>query len=62
MFFLVLDVRFATGVTIPAGAVMVVPLQLVQKDGFNWGKDASDFNPYRFLSNITKGTGTSPNA
>ncbi|WJX36598.1 hypothetical protein P8452_24457 [Trifolium repens] len=52
------DVRFATGVTIPAGAVMVVPLQLVQKDGFNWGKDASDFNPYRFLSNITKGSGS----
>ncbi|CAJ2638724.1 unnamed protein product [Trifolium pratense] len=52
------DVRFSTGVTIPAGAVMVVPVQLVQKDGFNWGKDASDFNPYRFLSNITKGSGS----
>ncbi|GAU48390.1 hypothetical protein TSUD_118160 [Trifolium subterraneum] len=52
------DVRFSTGVTIPAGAVMVVPVQLVQKDGYNWGKDASDFNPYRFLSNITKGSGS----
>jgi cytochrome P450 len=58
----VLDVRFTTGVTIPSGAVMVVPLQLLQKDGFHWGKDASDFNPHRFLSNITKGSGTSPDA
>ncbi|KEH32979.1 cytochrome P450 family protein [Medicago truncatula] len=48
------DLRFATGVTVPAGAVLVVPVQLVQKDAFNWGKDASAFNPYRFLSNITK--------
>jgi len=60
MFILVSDLRFATGVTIPAGAVLVVPVQLVQKDGFNWGKDASAFNPYRFLSNITKESGTSP--
>lgn len=52
------DLRFATGVTVPAGAVLVVPVQLVQKDAFNWGKDASAFNPYRFLSNITKGSGS----
>lgn len=60
MFILVSDLRFATGVTVPAGAVLVVPVQLVQKDAFNWGKDASAFNPYRFLSNITKGSGTRP--
>lgn len=53
------DLRFATGVTIPAGTALVVPVQLVHKDDFNWGKDASDFNPYRFLSNSTKGSGTS---
>ncbi|XP_058722143.1 cytochrome P450 81F1-like [Vicia villosa] len=52
------DLKFATGVTVPAGAVLVVPVQLVQKDDFNWGKDASDFNPYRFLSNVTKGSGS----
>lgn len=58
MFILALDLRFATGVTIPAGTVLVVPVQLVQKDDFNWGKNASDFNPYRFLSNVTEGSGT----
>lgn len=52
------DLRFATGVTIPAGTALVVPVQLVHKDDFNWGKDASDFNPYRFLSNSTKGSGS----
>lgn len=58
MFVPVLDLRFANGVTVPAGAVLVVPVQLVQKDDFNWGKDGSDFNPYRFLSNVTEGSGT----
>lgn len=58
MFVPVLDLRFANGVTVPAGAVLVVPVQLVQKDDFNWGKDASDFNPYRFLSDVTEGSGT----
>lgn len=52
------DLRFANGVTVPAGALLVVPVQLVQKDDFNWGKDASDFNPYRFLSNVTEGSGS----
>ncbi|XP_058722138.1 cytochrome P450 81F1-like [Vicia villosa] len=52
------DLKFGTGVTVPAGAVLVVPVQLVQKDDFNWGKDASDFNPYRFLSNVTEGSGS----
>lgn len=34
----------------PAGAIMVVPVQLVQMDSSSWGSDASQFNPYRFLS------------
>ncbi|XP_054815984.1 3,9-dihydroxypterocarpan 6A-monooxygenase-like [Prosopis cineraria] len=50
------DLSFATGVTIPAGAVLVVPIQLVQMDDSNWGSNASDFNPYRFLSNAGKGS------
>ncbi|KAI9115215.1 hypothetical protein K1719_013534 [Acacia pycnantha] len=50
------DLSFATGVTIPAGAVLVVPIQLVQMDDSNWGGNASDFNPYRFLSNARKGS------
>lgn len=62
MFIPVSDLSFATGVTIPAGAVLVVPVQLVQKDDFSWGSDASDFNPFRFLSNGTKGSGTSHDA
>ncbi|XP_061353472.1 cytochrome P450 78A5-like isoform X2 [Gastrolobium bilobum] len=50
------DLSFATGVTIPAGAVLVAPVQLVQKDESSWGCNASDFNPYRFLSNGTNGS------
>jgi len=50
---------FATGVTIPAGAVLVVPVELVQKDKFSWGSDASHFNPYRFLSTVTNKSGMS---
>ncbi|CAJ1958751.1 unnamed protein product [Sphenostylis stenocarpa] len=52
------DLSFATGVTIPAGAVLVVPVELLQKDDFSWGSDASHFNPYRFLSTVTKGSGS----
>ncbi|KAK7334576.1 hypothetical protein VNO80_26336 [Phaseolus coccineus] len=51
------DLTFATGVTIPAGAVLVVPVELVQKDDFSWGSDASHFNPYRFLSTVTNRSG-----
>ncbi|RDX61281.1 11-oxo-beta-amyrin 30-oxidase, partial [Mucuna pruriens] len=51
------DLSFATGVTIPAGAVLVVPIELVQTDDSSWGTDASGFNPYRFLSTGTKGSG-----
>ncbi|KAL5799507.1 hypothetical protein ACOSQ4_032391 [Xanthoceras sorbifolium] len=44
------DFTLKTGVTIPAGAVLVVPVQLVQMDNCSWGSDANQFNPYRFLS------------
>ncbi|KAK7322559.1 hypothetical protein VNO77_25945 [Canavalia gladiata] len=56
------DLSFATGVTIPAGATLVVPVELVQKDDSSWGRDASDFNPHRFLSTGTKGSGLSGSA
>lgn len=59
MFISVSDLSFATGVRIPAGTQLVVPVQLVQKDDFSWGNDASDFNPYRFLSNGANGSGMS---
>ncbi|KAL4277468.1 hypothetical protein HN51_060570 [Arachis hypogaea] len=52
------DLSLSTGVTIPAAAVLVVPVQLVQKDDSSWGSDASDFNPYRFLSNHAKESGS----
>ncbi|GAY55035.1 hypothetical protein CUMW_161320 [Citrus unshiu] len=44
------DLTLKSGVTIPAGTVLVVPIQLVQMDNCSWGIDASQFNPYRFLS------------
>ncbi|KAF1894231.1 hypothetical protein Lal_00004155 [Lupinus albus] len=52
------ELSFATGVTIPAGTILVVPVQLVQKDDSSWGSDASDFNPYRFLSKSTNESGS----
>jgi subtilisin family serine protease len=45
---------FKSGVVIPAGAVLVVPAQLLQMDDSSWGSDASKFNPYRFLSKAGK--------
>lgn len=48
------DLNLESGVTIPAGAVLVVPVQLVQKDDSSWGSDADEFNPYRFLSKTGK--------
>ncbi|CAL5330542.1 unnamed protein product [Camellia sinensis] len=42
------------GVMIPAGAILVVPVQLVQMDDSSWGSDANQFNPYRFLSKAEK--------
>ncbi|KAK7271523.1 hypothetical protein RJT34_27497 [Clitoria ternatea] len=50
------DLSFANGVTIPAGTILVAPVELVQKDSYSWGSDASDFNPYRFLSTDMKGS------
>ena len=44
------------GMLIPAGALLVVPAQLLQMDGSSWGSDASKFNPYRFLSKAGKGS------
>lgn len=44
------DLHLKSGAKIPAGAVLVVPVQLVQTDASSWGKDATEFNPYRFLS------------
>ncbi|KAI3949124.1 hypothetical protein MKW98_026504 [Papaver atlanticum] len=44
------DLDLKAGVTVPAGSILVVPIQLVQMDGSSWGKDASEFNPHRFLS------------
>ena len=41
---------------IPAGALLVVPAQLLQMDGSSWGSDASKFNPHRFLSKAGKGS------
>jgi cytochrome P450 len=34
---------------VPAGAVLVVPLHLVQMHNTLWGNDAGQFNPWRFL-------------
>ncbi|OAY53340.1 cytochrome P450 734A1 [Manihot esculenta] len=46
------DVRLKNGVIIPAGAVLVVPVHLLQTDDASWGSDASKFNPYRFLLKV----------
>ncbi|XP_044461625.1 cytochrome P450 72A397-like [Mangifera indica] len=48
------DLTLKNGVTIPTGAMLVVPVQLVQTDKRSWGSDSSQFNPYRFLSEIGK--------
>ncbi|GLT88639.1 hypothetical protein SLE2022_066560 [Rubroshorea leprosula] len=48
------DLRLLSGVIIPAGTVLVVPVQLVQMDDSSWGTDAGEFNPYRFLSKTGK--------
>ncbi|XP_059653668.1 uncharacterized protein LOC132300554 isoform X2 [Cornus florida] len=49
------DLNLKTGVTIPAGAMLVVPIQLVQTDNSSWGADAGQFNPFRFLSKAKNG-------
>ncbi|KAK8575706.1 hypothetical protein V6N13_033035 [Hibiscus sabdariffa] len=48
------DLRLKSGVIVPAGAIVVVPMQLVQTDDSSWGNDATKFNPYRFLSKTEK--------
>ncbi|KMT17030.1 hypothetical protein BVRB_2g042310 [Beta vulgaris subsp. vulgaris] len=48
------DLDLKNGLHIPAGALLVAPIQLVQMDEFNWGSDAAQFNPYRFLSKSEK--------
>ncbi|KAG5249895.1 cytochrome P450 [Salix suchowensis] len=50
------DLILKNGMLIPAGALLVVPAQLLQMDGSSWGSDASKFNPYRFLSKAVKGS------
>ncbi|XP_017984986.1 PREDICTED: 11-oxo-beta-amyrin 30-oxidase [Theobroma cacao] len=52
------DLRLKSGVIIPAGAILVVPVQLVQMDDSSWGNDAAKFNPYRFLSTTEKTSGS----
>ncbi|KAK1277203.1 Cytochrome P450 [Acorus gramineus] len=44
------DLNLKTGVTLPAKALYVIPVQLVHTDNIIWGDDACQFNPYRFLS------------
>ncbi|KAF8009975.1 hypothetical protein BT93_J0834 [Corymbia citriodora subsp. variegata] len=50
------DLHLKSGTTIPAGAVLVVPVQLVEMEGLSWKNDSSEFNPYRFLSRAEKGS------
>lgn len=44
------DLQLKNGLSIPSGAMLVAPIQLVQMDESSWGNDARQFNPYRFLS------------
>ena len=41
-----------SGVIIPAGAILVAPVQLIHQDGGYWGEDADVFNPDRFLKEL----------
>lgn len=50
------DLHLKSGTIIPAGAVLVVPVQLVQMEGLSWKNDCSEFNPCRFLSRAEKGS------
>lgn len=47
-----------SGHTIPAGAGLVVPIELVMMDDSTWGGDSSEFDPYRFLSKAGEGSDT----
>ncbi|PRQ55764.1 putative unspecific monooxygenase [Rosa chinensis] len=50
------DFSLKSGHTIPAGAGLVVPVELVMMDDSTLGGDASEFNPYRFLSKAGEGS------
>ncbi|KAG7012844.1 Cytochrome P450 [Cucurbita argyrosperma subsp. argyrosperma] len=52
------DLVLKTGLTIPAGTLVVVPVKLVQMDNTSWGSNVNEFNPYRFLSKACNGTDT----
>lgn len=52
--FFMADLNLKTGIIIPAGAIIVVPVQLVQLNKSCWGADADQFNPYRFVSQISQ--------
>nr|CAB3458796.1 unnamed protein product [Digitaria exilis] len=43
------DLDLGSGITVPAGAILVVPLHLMHMDASVWGSDAGQFNPHRFL-------------
>ncbi|XP_062189231.1 uncharacterized protein LOC133892457 [Phragmites australis] len=43
------NLTLEASITVPAGAILVVPLHLVQMDVSMWGNDAYQFNPRRFL-------------
>ncbi|XP_062187196.1 uncharacterized protein LOC133890710 [Phragmites australis] len=43
------DLTLESSITVPAGAILVVPLHLVQMDASMWGNDADQFNLHRFL-------------
>uniref|UniRef100_A0A0D6R0P3 Uncharacterized protein n=1 Tax=Araucaria cunninghamii TaxID=56994 RepID=A0A0D6R0P3_ARACU len=47
------DMHLKKGITVPAGAILAVPIQLVQMDACKWGEDADIFNPERFLKHTT---------
>ncbi|KAH0468769.1 hypothetical protein IEQ34_002001 [Dendrobium chrysotoxum] len=43
------DLKLKSGITVPAGAIIVVPLPLVHMDYSVWGKDADQFYPQHFI-------------
>ncbi|XP_078171007.1 uncharacterized protein LOC144565201 isoform X1 [Carex rostrata] len=45
------DMKLENGIVIPAGAIIIVPLHLVQMNASIWGEDFLKFVPSRFLSN-----------
>ncbi|XP_057826655.1 cytochrome P450 72A397 isoform X2 [Cryptomeria japonica] len=47
------DMKLTKEITVPAGAILAVPIQLVQMDACKWGDDAEIFNPDRFLKQKT---------